>query len=258
MDLKKLTEQYGDVIEVVTPSGDKVVLRQQTGEDDDILSSPTGSYLGENLNKFVQGIVVRGGKGIKPTYDDIESMKLCDKYFIIIASRIFSLGNIVRFEYEWPDGLVAEYEEDLEQLIWDYASDDFPVKGDVLYNKFRIPPHQGGNKGGEEFTTSSGKHFRFTYMNGEGEKYLMQLSIESLGKNTELRARQLEQKLGDNWVKVENFKNYNAKEMVEIRNKVFMADPIIQIFTEIPHPKTKEKIEFPILSSSDFLFPREI
>ena len=256
---KKFEDTTADQITLTTPSGYEVTIRQQTGEDDDVISNPNGSYMGEALNKFVQGIVIKlGSDGIAANYHDIEKMKLGDKYFIIIASRIFSLGPILKFQYEWDDGLVADYEEDLESYIWDYSLEDFPEKGSELYSPFRIVPHKHGKLHQLEFVIPSGKKFRFTFMNGVGEKYLMSLPMDELTKNTELKARNLEQQIGTDWVKVETFKAYSAREMAAIRKEVFDNDPITEVLTEIPHPKTKEKMPYSILSSSDFLFPREI
>ncbi len=257
---KKLDKATTDAIKLVTPSGFEVIIRQQTGEDDDVISNPNGAYLGEALNKFVQGIIIKlGANGTAPSYNDIENMKLGDKYFIMIASRMFSLGPVLKFEYEWDDGEVAEYEEELENYIWDYELDGFPEKGSELYSPYRIPPHKHGDSTQMEFSITSGKKFRFTFMNGLGEKYLMTLPEDQLSKNTELKARNLEQKLGEEWVKVENFKAYTAREMSNIRKEVFDNDPITEVLTEIPHPTKKgKKIMYSLLTSPDFLFPREI
>lgn len=258
-DLNKLKEAHGDVIELTVPSGYKVIIRQQTGEDDDVISNPDGAFLGQTLNKFVQGIIIKSefSDNKSPSYQDIENMKLCDKYFVIIASRIFSLGSVVKFEYAWDDGTVAEYEEDLNNYIWDYEQ-PFPKRGDLDYSEFRIPPHSQGTKRDMEFKISTGKTFKFDFMNGVGEKYLMTLPTSQLTKNAELRARNLQQKMGDKWVVISNFKPYTAREMVEIRKVIFDNDPIVQIITEIPHPKTKDTIQYNLLGSVDFLFPREI
>ena len=257
---KKLDEANSDAIKITTPSGFEVIIRQQTGEDDDVISNPNGAYLGEALNEFVKGIITKlGPKDITPTYNDIEHMKLGDKYFIMIASRIFSLGPVLKFEYEWDDGEVAEYEEELDNYIWDYALDGFPEKGSKLYSPYRIPPHKHGEDIQMEFSIPSGKKFRFTFMNGIGEKYLMTLPENELSKNTELKARDLEQKLGEDWVKVETFKAFTAREMSSIRKSVFDNDPITEVLSEIPHPKNKnKKIMYSLLTSPDFLFPREI
>lgn len=257
--IKELDEANADAISIVTPSKFEVTIRQQTGEDDDIISNPDGSYMGEALNEFVKGIVIKFGQAGEPaTYEQIENMKLCDKYFIMVASRIFSLGPILRFEYEWPDGIVAPYEENLEDFVWDYSLEDFPKKGDEGYIPYRIAPHAHGQEPQHEFAIPSGKKFRFTFMNGVGEKYLMTLPVADLTKNAELKARNLEQKIGENWVVIDSFKNYTAREMVAIRKGVFDNDPIMEVISEIPHPKTKETIPYSLLSSSDFLFPREI
>jgi len=257
--IEELEKLHGEVAILTTPSGYEVVIRLQTGEDDDVLSDPSGAFLGSGINKFVQGIIVKFKGGKSATYEDVEQMKLGDKYFIVIASRIFSMGAVMKFDYEWPDGRIASYEEDLTSYIWDYSKDDFPKKGDQLYSPYRIPPHLHGGKKELEFKITTKKEFKFTFMDGVGERYLMTLPEVELTKNTELKARGLKQKIGADWQDVNSFKNIVAKEMMEIREMVFKNDPIVEIVTIIPHPvKQNEKIEYPILASSDFLFPRGI
>lgn len=262
MDPKKIAETSQESIELVTPSGYNVTIRQQTGDDDDIATSAQFISKNENVNRFVQAVILSSemSGGAKPTLEEILDMKLRDKYFIVIASRIFSLGPILKFEYEWPDHLVAEYEEDLRDYLWDYSipNSEFPKPGDPLYSSERLKPHAKGIDKDMEFTISTGKIFKFTFINGHGENYLMGLPIDQLSKNAELKARDLRYQVDGNWVKVQSFKTFTAREMVEIRKNVFDVDEVIEILTEIPHPKTGETIQYPVIGNSDFLFPREI
>jgi len=262
MDPKKLVEGNLDTIELTVPSGYKVTIRQQTGDDDDIATSTQYIAKNENLNRFVQAIIVSTefSNGKQLSLDNILDMKLRDKYFIVISSRIFSLGPILKFEYEWPDGTVAEYEEDLTNYIWDYSLPigEFPFKGHELYNPYRLKPHPRGNDLDMEFTISTGKVFKFTFINGIGENYLMTLPIDQLSKNAELKARDLRFQMKDQWVKVQNFKTFTAREMMEIRKNVFDIDEVVEVLTEIPHPRTGETVQYPVIGNSDFLFPREL
>ena len=129
-DIEKLHELFGETITLTTPSGYKVVLRQQTGDDDDIISSANLAQDGTSINKFVAGIVVDTdfNSNGRLTLEDILKMKLSDKYFILFSSRIFSLGQIINFNYEWPTTPEypnptepVEYSEDLSKYIWEYG-----------------------------------------------------------------------------------------------------------------------------------------
>lgn len=261
-DLEKLQEIYGEVQTLVTPSGHEVTLRMQTGADDDILSNAKEALDGSSSVKFISGIVVHTDitENGKMNLDTARDLKLCDRYFILIASRIFSIGQTVKFKYQWPDNFEVDYEEDLGLFIWDYHNPDnpFPEKGHPEYFRERIKPHQGGKSTHREFTIKSKKKLRYVYMNGHSEKWLMQLPEENQTVNSSIIARGLEQEVDGKWVKVQNFKNFNPQEMREIRNDILDNDPPINLVTELEHPSTHGIVEYPIVASTDFFFPREI
>jgi len=268
-DFEKLIEVYGEVQTLITPSGHEVTIRMQTGEDDDILSNAKGVLDGSSTNRFISGIVVHTDitDNGKMNLDDARSLKLCDRYFIMIASRIFSIGQTVKFKYKWPDrndiedyNNEIEYEEDLGVFIWDYHNPDnlFPFKGHEEYFSERIQEHQGGKDICRELTLKSKKVLRYNYMNGHAEKWLMSLPEERQTVNSGIISRNLEQKINEKWVKVHNFKTFTPQDMREIRNDVLEFDPAINLITELKHPQSKETIEYPIVASPDFFFPREI
>lgn len=261
-NLSKLSEVHGEIKELTTPSGFKVIIREQNGDDDDVISRGSGINDGTSSNRFIQGIVVF--TDMTPTgrlsLEDVEKMKLCDKYFIIIASRIFSLGQIVKFDFTWSDlKTPTPYEEDLGLFIWEYGKEPFPYEPDHQdYFEYRIKPHQHGRLSSLEKILSSGKRVKFDFMNGRGEKYLMKLPDSETSKNHELRARNLQQFIDDKWVEVTNFRNFTAMDMVEIRDFVFTNDPILEIYSDIEHPITHEFVKHPIIGTPDFFFPRRI
>jgi len=259
---EKLNEVYGEVVSLITPSGCQVTIRQQNGDDDDIISNSVMSQDGTSINKFVSGIVVDTDITVsrKLSLNDVLAMKLCDKFFIILASRIFSLGNMLRFSYAWDNmNGPIEYEEDLTNYIWDYSKEDFPFNPpDPGYFKYRIQPHKFGKDTSREIVLYSGKRLKYTFMNGYGEKYLLKLSPEVQSKNQELLARDLQLMLDNKWVKVENFKHFSPKEMAEIRREVNDNDRSSELITELTNPTNGEKIPYLIVGTPDFFFPREV
>jgi hypothetical protein len=262
VDPAKLNEVYGDVVKLVTPTGFEVTLRQQNGDDDDVISNGVMSQDGTSINKFVSGIVVDTNytTSRKLSLDDVLSMKLCDKFFIILASRIYSLGNILRFSFHW-DNMTApiEYEEDLSQYIWDYSKDYFPSDlRDPDYYKYRIAPHKFGGDKVREFTTRTGKKLMYTFMNGYGEKYLLKLNPEAQSKNQELLARDLKLWVDGKWIKVENFRNFTPYDMADIRREINENDKVTELITELQNPVTGEIMPYLIVGTPDFFFPREI
>lgn len=261
-NFEKLKEVYGDVQTLTTPTGYEVTIRQQTGEDDDILSNAEGVLDGTASNKFIAGIIVHTNitENGKFNLDTARDLKLCDKYFIMVASRIFSIGQTLKFAYEWPDKLEVDYEEDLGLFIWDYHDKEkpFPVMGDEEYYKHRIPPHIHGKDITREFSTKSGKSLRYKFMDGHGERFLMELPIERQSVNAELLARGIELKIGEEWIKIQNFKTFTPMDMREIRNDVTDNDSSVSLVSELEHPKSGEILEYPIVGTSDFFYPREI
>jgi len=262
-DLEKLREIYGNVKELVTPSGYKVVIREQNGEDDSILSNALGVREGTSTDAFIRSIVVAtdwtdNGKLSKV---DTDHMKLCDKYSTMITSRIFSLGQIINFSYTWLDEnskeLEVEYEEDLGLYIWDYSK-SFPKEGDPDFYKYRIKPHIHGLDKQREITLNSGKMVRYYFIDSLGENYQLTQEEIDTSINSELLARRLELSVNGKWVKVENFKAFSSRDMSEIRTDVENNESILNIFSDIQNPITKRIIRFPILNSPDFFFPRVI
>lgn len=186
INFEKLKKVYGNILTLTTPSGYQITIREQTGDDDDILSNAKGVMDGDSSNKFIQGIVIH--TDITPNgkfnSDDARALKLCDKYFIMVASRIFSIGQMIKFEYQWDNiEIPTSYEEDLSLFIWDYGKKPFPELGDSEYYKYRIIPHKFGKDKTREITTKSEKLVRYTFMNGYGEKYLMGLPLDQQSIN---------------------------------------------------------------------------
>lgn len=260
---ERLKELYGDVLTVTTPSGHIVTIREQNGEDDDILSNAKGVLDGSSTNRFIAGLIVDTDITSSGLFsvEDARNLRLADKWFIMLSSRIFSLGQFLKFNYKWVDGLEVEYEEDLGLYIWDYSAVEampFPELGETNYFPQRIPPSKTGKQKSREITLNSGKVIKYSFMDGHAEKWLMSLSEEQQSVNTELLARKLELRMESGWVKVENFKSFSPRDMMEIRKDVQEYDPAISLITELVHPINNTKVDYPLIASTDFFFPRGI
>jgi len=264
-NLEKLEAAYGETQTLITPSGHQITIREQTGEDDDILSNAKWVEDGSSTNKFISSVVVQTDitENGKMTQDVARNLKLCDKYFIMIASRIFSIGQSLKFVYEWPDKppLEVDYEEDLGLYIWDYGNKElpFPKEGHEEYFRFRIPPHPHGKDTHRELKLDSKKTIRYKFMDGHSEKWEMDLTNDRQSINASLLSRGIELQLTkDNWVKIQNFKQFTPREMMQIRKDVEDHDPITLLITTLEHPHTGEIVDYPVVASSDFFFPREV
>ena len=258
---KKLGEIYGEVQELITPSGHHVTIRQQNGEDDDILTKGSSVMDGSATSNFIRAIVVQSDYSKSPTItpEDIINMKLCDKYFIMVASRIFSLGANLIFDYDWGQGKISKYVEDLNQYLWDYNdSENFPEIGAPEYFKYRIRPHKHPKDKFREIKLTSGKEVSYHFSNSKSEAYVMNLVTENQFKNQELLARGLTLKEDGTYINVKGFKKFTAFDMMEIRKDIEDNDPNLEIMSDVENPNTGEMVPLPILGTPDFFFPREI
>lgn len=266
-------ELYGRTYEVLLPCGSKVTLREQNGNDDDVISSfNKGEVESTSFNRFVAGLVVDNNfpfvktPGKSLSVKEVLQMPLNSKYFIIMVSRIFSLGEMLYFEWDWKDGnKPVPYEDDLTQYLWDYEI-TFPEPGDPIYNKERIKPYtitkdsEGNIEYHRQFTLKTGKTIKYDLLNGHGENYLLKLPVDKRTANSTIKARNtclwVEEK-GD-WVKIENFKFFTPREMAEIRAGILDTDPSFEGLTTIENPVNGESSQLPLLHIPDFFFPREI
>lgn len=259
-DLEKLRENHGELVKLVTPSGNTVVLRQQNGEDDDILSNSFNVSKGISMSAFLSNIIIDSTFNERGTMtvNEVLNLRIADAYFMMVASRIFSLGQILNFEYKWEDLLVPQpYEEDLNLFIWDYSK-PFPSEvTDEDYFKYKIKPIS--NLGKKELTIKpKGRKVRYSYMTLAGEQFLLKLPEEKQSRNSELLARNLEELVNGEWLRVENFKFFSSYEMAQIRQDVAMDDPALDLVSELKHPLKDIKVLYPIFGSTDFFYPRVI
>lgn len=259
-DLEKLKENFGEIVKLITPSGHEVVLRQQNGEDDDILSNSFSVSQGTAMMAFLSNIIMDSDYNKLGTLSvsEVGNLRIADAYFLMVASRIFSLGQILNFEYKWDDLKSPQaYEEDLNQFIWDYSKPFPQDETDNDYCRFRIKPINGESK--REITLRpSGKRIRYNYLTVKGEQYYLKVPEEKQSKNQELLARMIEEDVNGVWKLVENFKYFSAYEMAQIRTDVSINDPGIDLYSELQHPIKNNTVLYPIFGSPDFFFPRVI
>jgi hypothetical protein len=265
MDIAQLTKDFGRIsAPMTTPSGFQVIIREQNGDDDSILSNVSLTKDANSVNSFVQGVVVWASTGKNPnetlTMDQVLDMRLGDKYFILLSSRIFSLSPILKFGYTWaPEIPEVDYEEDLTHFVWDYST-PLPKTGDEGYFANRIIAYPVPiDQVFSELTLQSGKRVRYKFLNGHGEKYLLKLPEFQMHVNSRLIARELELWVDTKWVKVESFKMFNPTDMRELRNSLEELDPQFDGIIEIENPHNpNEKNNVSLLGINDFFYPREI
>ena len=259
--------QNGNILTFIAPSGYSYTLREQNGEDDDVLSHPGDARTLMNLSKFISRIVIdnnfEGNTSGRLTPDQAHSLPILDRYAILIHSRIHSLGKTLDFKYHWPkeEGGIKEYEVDLEEYLLDYSKNTAELDKELLDKPDAIPyyPGKGAPMSGNEFDLKSGKQIKLDLLSGVSEGLLLGIPENDKTKNTELLIRNLHLKMEDGtWVKVNRFHLFSPKDMAEIRAIVKFIDPPFFAKTEIENPSTGQKVFLNIMGLPDFFYLGEM
>lgn len=247
--------------EFIAPSGYSYTIREQNGEDEEILSNQADAKDLMNLIKFIASIVVKTNATTsgKLLVKDVLTLPLLDKYAIIFQSRIFSIGNIITFEYDWGgDTGKVQYEQDLNDFLFeDYSQ--IPTQEELDNKPDAIPyypdPSQFRDR---EIKLSSGKVVKYDLLDSTAELYMLKLPARKQTRNADLFARNLCLQVEGEWNKVTNLRMFSLKDMAEIRKEVDTNDPLFTGVTDLENPDTGEIVKYPILSYGGFFFPTEM
>jgi len=266
MDKEQLTKLHGRIHVFTVPSGYKVAVREQNGEDDDIVSNAALTETGQSFNIYLSGIIVwtTKGNGGPATPEFIMAMKMRDKYVALIQSRIFSLGWKLKLQYSWPkkdkeNEKAIDYFEDLRRYVWDYGNKKkpFPEEDDDKYYAYRIKPYKNPEEIERQISLSSEKLIKYDYADGNYEKYLLELPVENDSYNKIYRGRNLQIKNGEVWEVVKNFKKFSANDMKDLRKDLQTYDPDLAILSELKDPDSGQVVYVEIMANQDFFFPVE-
>ena len=255
------------------PSGYSCEIREQNGEDEEVLSNPANIKNFMNINEFIAGIVTHtdftaSGKFL---VQDVMKLPLLDRAVILINSRIFSLGEELEFNYKWPrpENSKEQAEFTYTQNLKDYIFEDYGVKPteEELKAKPDAVPYylleeDKDNPGkikltDHKFTLSSGKEIMWDVATVESEQYLMKLGLDNISRNKDLIARNLRLNVDGNWEKVQNFKLFSVRDMAEMRKEILASDPSFMGTTDIEDPITHSKTQISILTVPTFFYLTE-
>jgi hypothetical protein len=269
----------GDALKVLTlPTGKQVIIREQNGDDDSVISnisSLSGSNSLNPLNLFLHGIIVfdpdSENKSGQPFLTEIKDLPIRDKYVALIGSRIFSLGSEMEFEHIWSKDMKIPYTQDLNEFIWDYST-PFPI--DESHRDFhpeRIAPYPLlPNEDYLYYTFSdntvhslmppisnieAGKSVRFKLLDGHGEQILMDIGESRLNINSRLQARGMQLYSHGDWVTLNTFKMFRSLEMSKLRQVIELYDKEYLGLVEVDHPTTGETNYIRLMSIPNFFFP---
>lgn len=238
------------------PSGFEVTIREQNGDDDGIISQIKNTADGSAINKFVAAIVLKDGNGKKPSANDILLWKNKDKYYVLLRSRILSLGAEITYTHICTNNDCKKetpYEENLELYNRDFS---LPLEDTKTDFKYQVTEYPNGQQNEVEFALSSGKKIKYKYLNGLSEKKLLALNKDELNKNTELTVRDIQWFTEEKWQPISNFKFLTAREMSQIRKHIAQNDMPFDAISEVVCPYCKTRAEISLMTQPDFFFPQ--
>ena len=245
-------------ITFTVPSGAIYTIREQNGEDEDILTNTRDIKNNQNINKFLAAIIVsksenENTKGNRVNIADVLDMPLLDKYAILFYSRIFSIGDSLEFSYEWDKETKIEYEQNLLEYIYEDYSNVSEEEIESKPNAIKKYP-LGSRLKDIEVTLFTGKKIKFDIATGNSEIFMMNLPESKRTRNSELLAHNLCLEVDGKYERVQNFSMFNLREMAEIRSNISKVDPNFEGVTDIENPTTGEVVKYPILADSHFFF----
>lgn len=259
--MENLTQLEGQKCTFKVPSGFEYTIREQNGNDDDIISNQAEAQTLTNLSRFIAAIVVDTNytDNRKLTLEQAHNLPSLDRYAILINSRIFSLGKELEFTWDWKDkGGQIDYSVDLEEFIFDYGT--VPTEEEINNKPNAIPYYPLCSKYTNiELELTSGKKVKFDLLTAKGESFVINLPIESRTKNKELEARNLCLEVNGKWEKVTSFHVFSVKDMAEIRKQVNTYDPLFDGITTVTnpyHPELSQSVS--IMGLRGFFYPEEI
>lgn len=245
------------------PSGAQYTIREQNGQDEEVLTNVAEANRGMNITNFLQGIIMSSSyKNGKLSIKEVMDIPVLDRQCILIKSRIFSIGEELEFSYKWPkqgeDNKFEEFEytQDLNEYLFDYANRENITEEELLEKPNAIPFYPG-EVGGIEHTLKSGKKIRFHVADGNTELSIFKMRAADQTRNTDLIMRGLELEVDGKWDRVTNFSLFTVKDMREMRKLVNAIDPMPNLVVDIENPNTSEHQEIPLMALSSFFFPEE-
>lgn len=238
------------------PSGRVFVIREQTGADDEILTTITDRDSGEleAIHKFLAGIVIGEYKGeeelTKVGLDGINNLLIRDKYALLIKARIFSLGNYVKFEYDFGEVFgKAEFVEDLNNYVIDYSDKDAKT------THLTILPYQSINPISIEVED---RHFVLDLLNSKGEIAIANARTPNINLILTSRNLRVKDLNTGKYNPVINFSALTGRNMAIIRSEVRLRDYAPSLVSQISNPVTGETLDIPLLGIPDFFFPTRL
>ena len=193
MSIQKINEEAavfgmidGPVLDVKTPDGFTVTIREWNADDEDAISKLKDNDDGTAVYKFLAGIILYvEGSPVKLTWQDVAKWRVRTIYYLLFKSRIFTYGTKVMWDHKFRDGETVAQVEDLKKYDFDLSKGNPPKKGELGYSEHVIQPYATTDHWVES-QTSTGKKYRWKHRKGEDELATRNMDPNNLSINDKL------------------------------------------------------------------------
>ena len=242
-----------ETLEVTLPDQSKVTIRLQNGNDEDILSKSSENPLG-SISKFLSSIIVSENL----TEKDINSWKVSNKYYLLLASRVFNFGPEFTFKHTFEYKGRKEstnFTEDLSKYLVDFSNQDAVEKA-KKENPLICKPYLCGADSQRELELPSGKKFRYDFLTGEEESALNSIPRDKISVNDILRVRKLSifNQESNTYEIVKDYSTLTSRELNLIRKDIMEYDNQygMEMDIELPSGEIERSV---MIQFTEFFFP---
>lgn len=246
-----LEQALGELLtkQVMAPDGEVYTLRETTGADEDLLSRMRHDGSMEPMYQFLSRVIVSP----KLNTSAVKKLKARVKWYLVLKSRILSLGEELTFKYRFQGD---EHDSDIEENL---AQFDFDYEHDTWTPESKAPQPYPDNETHYSFKLSSGLDCRFEYLTGLHEENALKklkTAPKSLTINHELIIRNFAIMDGNgDWIPVVEFSKFSSRVMRELRAELDKYDKEWAGIMDVESPTgTIDNVS--IFQLEDFFFPR--
>jgi hypothetical protein len=224
--------------------GNEITVREHNGADEEILATVTKAKTFDNIPEYLSRVIVITSIPGQPhpTIEDIKNWRVATKYYCLFKSRMFSLGDQMKFKYTFDEKVG-------------------PVSMNQDLNEFdNVKPLPFPGQKQRTLELQSGKQVRYSFLNTHGEKYAMEIGKDKISMATiSMRQRALEWFNGKEWIVVSDFSIFTSRDTQQIRSDISSIDKDFYPMVEILEPGTNKVLDsVPLLLMDAFFWPEEI
>lgn len=262
------------------PTGIVCEVKEFTGKEQEILTATNKKTHTEKLNELLKSIIVRVGSNNKIDDNFLDQMLECDKRFILVEARQFSMDFepdfVFVYKYTDSNGKKAEFE--LREKIKDGHFPMFPMQ---LMNPAYDPDTE--NEDVPQFIPAnyedysevdrhyytklpkSGMMVRLSHLDGKGNAILQAVDKDKRTSSTIIQMRNpvyFEQGSGDNKVPIQlNLSKLSFKDIEHLRSVIKKMEGRVDTEIMFEHPEADSKpagekeVIMDVLGTVAFFFP---